>query len=66
MSRIIYPQSITYDSYNGKDIFTTSQKDMFDVNILTTHKEHKDSSQSRRISKKLMVKLNNFNLSVLL
>ncbi len=58
MSRNIYPHSISYDSNNGKDIFTTPQKDIFDVNILTTHKEHKDSSQVRRISKKLMVFLN--------
>lgn len=55
MSRNILPNSVSYDALNGKDIFSTPQKDMLDVNILISHKEHKDSSQVRRISKKLMV-----------
>ena len=55
MSRNILPSSISYYPFNGKDIFTTFQKDMLDVNILTSHKENKESSQIRRISKKLMV-----------
>jgi len=57
MSRNILPYSISYDALNGKDILTTPQKDMLDINVLTSHKEHKDSSQIRRISKKLIVKM---------
>ncbi len=56
MSRIIFPNSISHDAPNGKDIYTTPQKDMLDVNILTTYKEHEESSYTRRISKKLMVR----------
>jgi hypothetical protein len=55
MSRNVLPNSVSYDVLNSKDIFPTPQKDMLDINILTTHKEHKDSSQVRRVSKKLMV-----------
>lgn len=55
MSRNILPNSISFDAFNGKDIYSTPQKDILDVNILTSHKEHKDSSQVRRVSKKLMV-----------
>ena len=55
MSRNIFPYSISYDAPCGKDIYSTPQKDILDVNILNTHKEHKESSQIRRISKKLMV-----------
>ena len=55
MSRNILPNSISYDGMNGKDIFSTPQKDILDINILKSHREHKDSSQVRRISKKLMV-----------
>jgi len=55
MSRNIFPNSISYDSSNGKDLYNTPQKDILDINILTSHREHKESSQTRRISKKLMV-----------
>ncbi len=55
MSRNVYPHSISYDTYNGKEIFTSPHKDILDFNILTSHKEHKNSSQVRRISKTLMV-----------
>lgn len=55
MSRMIFPNSINFDAPCGKDIYTTPQKDLLDVNILNTHREHRESSQIRRISKKLMV-----------
>lgn len=55
MSRNVFPNSISYDSPNGKDIYSLQQKEMLDVSILNTHKEHRESSQIRRISRKLFV-----------
>jgi len=55
MSRNYFPKSISYDSFHAKDIYTLQQKEMLDFSILYTHKEDKESSQIRRISKKLFV-----------
>jgi hypothetical protein len=55
MSRNYFPNSISYDSSYGKDIFILQQKEMLDVNILNTHKEQRGTSQIKRISRKLFV-----------
>ena len=57
MSRNFFPNSISYESFYGKNIFTLQQKEMLDVNILNTHKEYSNSSQIRRISRKLFVNI---------
>lgn len=64
MSRIIFPYTISYESLLTNDVYKCPQKEMLDTNLVLTFKDQKDSSQTRRITRKLLVKKINFILFI--
>lgn len=64
MSRIIFPYTISYESLLMNDVYKCPQKEMLDTNLVLTFKDQKDSSQTRRITRKLLVKKINFILFI--